>query len=98
MTLTPTVRRRLSETIRDLRARLLADLHGAVVAEYRRTLPVARSGLSEAAAIKRQRLEALLEEKVRAGRARDAAGKDEIRTRALEGAVNDPCVLGRARC
>jgi hypothetical protein len=83
------VRRRLSETIRDLRARLLADLHAAVVAEYRLTLPVARSGLSEAAAIKRQRLEGFLEEKVRAGRARDAAGKEEIRKRALEGAVKE---------
>lgn len=89
MTLTPSVRRRLSETIRDLRARLLADLHAAVVAEYRLTLPVARSGLSEAAAIKRQRLEGFLEEKVRAGRARDAAGKEEIRKRALEGAVKE---------
>ncbi|MBK8596377.1 MAG: BREX-6 system adenine-specific DNA-methyltransferase PglX [Holophagales bacterium] len=89
MTLIPSVRRRLSETIRDLRARLLADLHAAVVAEYRLTLPVARSGLSEAAAIKRQRLEGFLEEKVRAGRARDAAGKEEIRKRALEGAVKE---------
>lgn len=89
MTLTPSARRRLSETIRDLRARLLADLHAAVVAEYRLTLPVARSGLSEAAAIKRQRLEGFLEEKVRAGRARDVAGKEEIRKRALEGAVKE---------
>ncbi|HPA50361.1 MAG TPA: BREX-6 system adenine-specific DNA-methyltransferase PglX [Thermoanaerobaculia bacterium] len=89
MTLTPSVRRRLSETIRDLRARLLADLHEAVVAEYRLTLPIARSGLSEAAAIKRGRLEAFLEEKVRAGRARDAAGKEAIRKRALEGAVKE---------
>ena len=89
MTLTPTVRRRLSETIRDLRARLLADLHEAVVAEYRLTLPLARSGLSEAAAIKRQRLETFLEEKVRAGREKDAAGKKAIRERALEGAVKE---------
>lgn len=89
MTLTPSVRRRLSETIRDLRARLLADLHEAVVAEYRLTLPLARSGLSEAAAIKRQRLETFLEEKVRAGREKDAAGKKAIRERALAGAVKE---------
>ena len=89
MTLTPNVRRRLAETIREVRRRLLGDLREAVVAEYRLTLPLARSGLGEAAAIRRQRLEACLEERVRAGKAKDPAGKKEIRERALEGAVKE---------
>ena len=55
----------LRKTIRDLRERLLADLHAATEGEYQLAVPPAKARLSEAQAVRRRRLDAWLDEQVR---------------------------------
>ena len=65
--MTPEAKKLLSATIRALRERLLEDLHQAMESEYQ--LGIARlrdTKLPEAARLRRLRLEAWLEEQVRA--------------------------------
>ncbi|MEC4816244.1 MAG: hypothetical protein SAK29_23705 [Scytonema sp. PMC 1069.18] len=45
--LTPEAKLKLSNTIRQLRERLLTDLHNAVDSTYRLSLPFAQAGLAE---------------------------------------------------
>ena len=64
-TLTPEAKTKLSNTIRTLRERLLTDLHNAADSAYRLSVPLAKSGLDEEHRMKRQRLEAWLDEQAR---------------------------------
>ncbi len=62
----PLAKRALAATIRALRERLLADLHGATEGAYRLSVRAAEAGLSEAAATRRARLEGWIDEQRRA--------------------------------
>ncbi len=69
-TMTSEAKRKLSQTIRELRAYLLEALGAAVETEYRFAIPRGEdAGLDEARTMKRARFEAWLEEQVRADRA-----------------------------
>ncbi|HRI07263.1 MAG TPA: hypothetical protein PKW35_05565, partial [Nannocystaceae bacterium] len=62
--MTPESKKALSATIRALRERLLADLHRAMDSEYLLSVRAQDAGLGEAAACRRRRLEAWLDEQV----------------------------------
>ncbi len=62
--LEPDAKAKLAATVRDLRARLLKDLHDHADGRYRLGVALDQAGLSEAARVKRLRLEAWLEEQV----------------------------------
>jgi hypothetical protein len=70
--LTPEAKQQLSKTIRELRARLLRDLHDAAESRYRLAVPKEKANLAEEPRKKRERLEAWLDE-----RARSAGPKDK---------------------
>ena len=55
--MTPEAKQLLSSTIRDLRDRLLADLHASVESNYRWSVKPKDAGLSEAQHIRRMRLQ-----------------------------------------
>ena len=63
--LTPDAKTKLSSTIRDLRDRLLTDIHNGAESFYRLSVTIKQAGLAEEAHIKRQRLEKWLDEQVR---------------------------------
>lgn len=74
---------------RDLRARLLKDLHDQADGRYRLGVPFDRAGLSEEDRVKRLRLEALLDEQV----ACDRTGRccaPESRPRPPDGQMRPP--------
>jgi hypothetical protein len=64
--MTPEAKKALSSTIRGLRQRLLDDLHVATESAYRLSVRAQDAGLEEAARRKRQRLDAWLDEQLRA--------------------------------
>ncbi len=66
MTMTPDAKKALSTTIRGLRSRLLDDLHAAVEGAYRPSIRARDAGLSEASRVRRKRLEAWIDEQLRA--------------------------------
>ena len=66
MTMTPAAKRQLSTTIRELRTRLLVDLHDATEGAYRFQLRPQEAGLSMAARVGRRRLEEWIAEQLRA--------------------------------
>ena len=66
MSMTSDAKRQLANTIRSLRATLLDDLHGETDRVYRLAIKVSEAGLRQALFVKRQRLEAWLDEQVRA--------------------------------
>lgn len=66
MTMTAEAKGHLSTTVRTLRQRLLGDLHAATESVYRMAVRSRDAGLPEAAQAKRARLEAWLDEQVRA--------------------------------
>jgi hypothetical protein len=82
-TLTFEAKQLLSRTVRDLRERLLRDLHDAAEGRYRLSLPLDKARLSEDAGKKRERLEAWLDERVRAATPKDKKAADAARARAL---------------
>jgi hypothetical protein len=91
--LSPDAKSKLSSTVRSLRARLLTDLKNAAESTYRLSIPsIQKANLAEEQRIKRQRLEAWLDEQVRAETAglkkapKDAV-KQEIQTRHLQNAI-----------
>ena len=63
--LTPDAKTKLSSTIRELRDRLLTDIHNRAESFYRLSVTLKQAGLAEEAHIKRQRLEKWLDEQVR---------------------------------
>ena len=64
--MTPDSKSQLSKTIRTLRTTLLDDLHGETERVYRLAIKGNEAGLNHALLVKRQRLEAWLDEQVRA--------------------------------
>ncbi len=62
--LEPDAKAKLAATVRDLRASLLKDLRDQADGRYRLGVALGHAGLSEAARVKRRRLEAWLEEQV----------------------------------
>jgi Eco57I restriction-modification methylase len=83
--LTSEAKTKLSSTIRELRTKLLDELHKATTSAYRLDLPQAKAGLSEEYRLKRLRLESWLDEQVRG----DVKGKKDravVRERILKDA------------
>ncbi|MFO0605026.1 MAG: BREX-6 system adenine-specific DNA-methyltransferase PglX [Polyangiales bacterium] len=64
--LTPASKKKLSETIRGLRARLITELRDEAAARYRLSVPADAAKLSEAARMRRARLDRWLDERARA--------------------------------
>ncbi len=76
MAMTPEAKSALSKTIRELRARLLEDLHAATEGAYRLGIKPEAAKLSEAARMRRERLVSWIAEQVRALPANQRAGAD----------------------
>lgn len=69
--LAPASKEALRKTIRELRERLLVDLHARAEGEYQLTVKPEKARLSEAQRVKRARLDAWLEEQVRSVAAKE---------------------------
>jgi hypothetical protein len=69
--LTPEAKDKLRRTVRELRERLLRDIHDAAEGAYRLSVPASQAGLGEAQRIQRARLENWLDERARATRPKD---------------------------
>ncbi len=80
-TLTPEAKALLSKTIRDLRERLLRDLHDEAESRYRLSLPIEKAGLDEEHRRRRQRLDAFLDERVRQTKSTSKKDLDAARER-----------------
>jgi hypothetical protein len=65
MSMTPDAKNQLSKTIRALRATLLEDLRGEAERLYRLSIRIDEAELSQALRVKRQRMDAWLDEQVR---------------------------------
>lgn len=79
--LTPEAKAKLSKTVRELRQRLLRDIHDSAEGAYRLSVPASQAGLDEAQRIKRGRLETWLDERARATRAKGKAEHEAARER-----------------
>ena len=66
MTMTPDAKSELSKTIRKIRECLLIDLHDANERAFQLGLPIDKTKLNEEATIRRQRMEAWINEQIRA--------------------------------
>ena len=77
----------LSDTVRDLRQKLLKDLADAVESTYRLSIPAERAGLDEEKSRKRARLEEWLSEQVRGGLRGAKETEAQARERHLKTAV-----------
>ena len=82
-TLTPDAKQLLSRTVRDLRERLLTDLHDAAEGRYRLSLPLEKAKLTEDLFRKRERLESWLDERVRTVAPKDKKATEAARARFL---------------
>ena len=82
-TLTPEAKQLLARTIRELRARLIQDLHDAAEGRYRLSLPLDRARLPEDLRKKRERLEEWLDERVRSAAPKDKKAAEAARARFL---------------
>jgi hypothetical protein len=80
--LTSEAKQLLATTIRGLRTRLLRDLGDEAERRYRLSVPIDKAGLDEAHHRRRERLEAWLDERVRAGGAVQSTGKVAEKTTA----------------
>jgi len=74
--MSPEAKSALSSTVRGLRTRLLDDLHDATEAAYRLSVRARDAALSEAAGVRRARLDAWLDEQVRAGATQGRRGRE----------------------
>jgi hypothetical protein len=63
--LTSEAKAKLASTIRELRDRLLTDIHNTADSTYRLSLPIEKAGLAEEQRVKRSRLEQWLKEQDR---------------------------------
>jgi SAM-dependent methyltransferase len=88
-TLTPEAKQLLAKTIRGLRARLIADLQAAAESRYRLSVPREKAGLAEEPSQRRGRLEAWLEERVRATPTQNKKEAGAARSRFLLDAVKE---------
>jgi hypothetical protein len=82
-TLTPEAKQLLSRTVRELRERLLRDLHDAAEGRYRLSLPPEKAKLPEELRKKRARLEGWLDERVRTVNPKDKKAAEAARVRFL---------------
>ncbi len=80
-TLTPDAKSLLGKTIRELRERLLRDLHDAAEGAYRLAVTPAQAKLDEAHGIRRKRLEDWLDERARSTKPKNAKERDTARAR-----------------
>src|SRR5687768_386477 len=80
-TLTPEAKALLSKTIRDLRERLLRDLHDEAESRYRLSVPIEKAGLDEEHRRRRQRLDAWFDERVRQTKSTSKKDLDAARDR-----------------
>jgi len=76
--MTPEAKSKLSATIEKLRERLLNDFHNAADSFYRFSMPIGKADLNELVNVKRQRLEAWLDEQARS----ESRGKKETHSQA----------------
>jgi hypothetical protein len=63
--LTSEAKAKLASTIRELRDRLLTDIHDTADSNYRLSVPIEKAGLAEEQRVKRSRLEQWLDEQGR---------------------------------
>lgn len=87
-TLTPEAKQLLSATIRGLRERLLRDIRDEAERRYHLSVPLDKAGLDEAHRRRRERLEAWIDERVRASKAKEKEHK-AVRERLLLQAVKE---------
>jgi hypothetical protein len=88
-TLTPEAKQLLSRTIRELRERLLRDLHDHAEGRYRLSLSLEKAKLPEDLRKKRERLEAWLDERVRTANPKDKKAAEAARARFLREAQKE---------
>lgn len=88
-TLTPDAKQLLSRTVRDLRARLLRDLHGEAERRYRLSIPPEKAKLPEDLRRKRERLDAWLDERARTANPKSKKETEAARGRFLGDAVKE---------
>lgn len=97
MSLTPEAKKLLAETIRGtqqdpdkgLRARLLRDIHAEAERRYRLSVSTANANLDEAHRKRRQRIEAWLDERARAGKPKNSAEHKAATDRLLQQAEKE---------
>jgi hypothetical protein len=87
--LTPDAKQLLSTTIRGLRERLLRDIHDEAERQYHLSVGVGQAGLDEAHRKRRERLEAWLDERVRASKPKNDKERKAARERLLQQAVKE---------
>lgn len=80
-TLTPDAKRLLSTTIRGLRERLLRDIQDEAERRYHLSVPWSQAGLDEAHRKRRERLDAWVEERVRAAKPKNEKERKATRER-----------------
>ena len=91
MPLTPDAKKLLAETIRGtketpekgLRGRLLQTIHDEAERQYRLAVPTATAGLDEAHRVRRERIEAWIDERARAGKPKNKTELKAARDRLL---------------
>lgn len=88
-TLTPEAKQLLSTTVRALRERLLRDVHDEADRRYRLSVAIDKAGLDEAHRRRRERLDAWLDERVRAAKPKNKKDEAAVRARLLEGAEKE---------
>ncbi len=88
-TLTSDAKQLLSTTIRSLRERLLRDIHDEANRRYRLSVSLQEAGLDEAQRRRRERLEAWLDERVRASKPKNKAEEKTTRERLLKQAEKE---------
>jgi hypothetical protein len=88
-TLSSEAKQLLSATIRGLRERLLRDIRDDAERRYRLAVPVGQAGLDEVRKRRRQRLDAWLDERVRAAKPKNDKEKKAARERLLLQAVKE---------
>jgi len=88
-TLTPEAKQLLSTTVRGLRERLLRDIRDEAERRYHLSVPLAKAGLDEAHRKKRERLDAWIEERVRAAKPKTDSENKAAHERLLQQAVKE---------
>ena len=88
-TLTPDAKQFLSTTIRGLRERLLRDIQDEAERRYHLSVPLSQAGLDEAHRRRRERLDAWIDERVRASKPKNDKERRAIRDRLLQQAVKE---------
>ncbi len=88
-TLTPDAKQLLSRTVRELRARLLRDLHDEAERRYRLSIPPEKAKLPEDLRRRRERLDAWIDERARTANPKNKKETEAARARFLGDAVKE---------